>query len=421
MVDTKNIATHIDPETFGIDLPRDWNKVELSEIINSISNGLTYDPDNNIGYPITRIETISDGTIDETKVGYTPYDTQFEKYKLKKGDILYSHINSVAHIGKTAYCFEDYDILHGMNLLLIKANYKVDNLFLFYLLNSKYGRKEAYSSAKRAVNQASLSTTEIKRFKFPLPPLPEQKAIAQVLSTADSAIHTTEKLIAQKELRKKWLMQQLLTGKKRLKGFSGEWKEKKLSELFDRVTRKNTEGNTTVVTISAQRGFVRQTDFFNKNIASEITDNYFLVERGEFCYNKSYSNGYPWGATKRLNDFDKAVVTTLYICFGVNDQKRTNPDFFEQYFNANLLDKGLTKIAHEGGRAHGLLNVTPSDFFSLKVTVPSYEEQTAIAQVLQAADKEISLLKAKAEKLREQKKGLMQVLLTGKVRLKIKE
>jgi type I restriction enzyme S subunit len=267
--------------------------------------------------------------------------------------------------------------------------------------------------------RAKLNKGDLEKLPIQIAPLPEQKAITQVLSTADDAIHTTEKLIAQKELRKKWLMQQLLTGKKRLKGFGGEWKENKLSDLFDRVTRKNTEGNTTVVTISAQRGFVRQTDFFNKNIASEITDNYFLVERGEFCYNKSYSNGYPWGATKRLNDFEKAVVTTLYICFGVKDEKKTNPQYFEQYFGANHLDKGLTKIAYEGGRAHGLLNVTPSDFFSLKVTVPSYVEQTAIAQVLQAADKEISLLKAKAEKLREQKKGLMQQLLTGKVRLKI--
>lgn len=267
----------------------------------------------------------------------------------------------------------------------------------------------------------SLSASTISKIKILLPPLPEQRAIAQVLSTADAAIHTSEKLITQKELRKKWLMQQLLTGKKRLKGFEGEWKELKLSDVFNRVTRKNTEGNTTVVTISAQRGFVRQTDFFNKNIASEITDNYFLVERGEFCYNKSYSNGYPWGATKRLKDFDKAVVTTLYICFGVKDEMKTNPDFFEQYFSANLLDNGLTKIAHEGGRAHGLLNVTPTDFFNLKVNIPFLEEQTAIAQVLQAADKEISLLKAKAEKLREQKKGLMQVLLTGKVRLKVKE
>jgi type I restriction enzyme S subunit len=192
-----------------------------------------------------------------------------------------------------------------------------------------------------------------------------------------------------------------------------------MKDVFDRVTRKNTENNTNVVTISAQRGFVRQTDFFNKNIASEITDNYFLVEKGEFCYNKSYSNGYPWGATKRLNDYEKAVVTTLYICFKIKDLKRSSGDFFEHFFERNSLDRGLTKIAHEGGRAHGLLNVTPGDFFDLKITIPCFEEQTAIAQVLQAAANEVQVLRSKLDKLKEQKKGLMQVLLTGKKRLKI--
>ena len=147
-------------------------------------------------------------------------------------------------------------------------------------------------------------------------------------------------------------------------------------------------------------------------------DNYFSVEKGECCYNKSYSNGYPWGATKRLNDFDKAVVTTLYICFGIKDKNKISGDYFEQFFGANLLDKGLMKIAHEGGRAHGLLNVTPGDFFDLIIAVPGIEEQTAIASVLQTADKELQLLKSKMEKLKEQKKGLMQVLLTGKKRIK---
>jgi type I restriction enzyme S subunit len=234
----------------------------------------------------------------------------------------------------------------------------------------------------------------------------------------DTAIIKNNSLIAKKQLQKKWLMHNLLNGKKRLKGFEEEkWKESSLKNLFDRVTRKNSEQNTNVVTISAQRGFIKQTDFFNKSIASEIIDNYFLVEKGEFCYNKSYSNGYPWGATKRLKDFDKAVVTTLYICFGLKNSQKNSGDFFEHFFEANLLDKGLTKIAHEGGRAHGLLNVTPSDFFSLKITIPTLPEQTAIAHVLQAADKEIQLLRTKSEKLREQKKGLMQQLLTGKKRL----
>ena len=215
-------------------------------------------------------------------------------------------------------------------------------------------------------------------------------------------------------------MHKLLTGKNRLPGFGGEWITVRLKDVFDRVTRKNDEVNTNVVTISAQRGFVRQTDFFNKSIASDILDNYFLVKKGEFCYNKSYSNGYPWGATKRLTDFEKAVVTTLYICFRIKDSLKSSGDFFEHYFEANSLDRGLTKIAHEGGRAHGLLNVTPGDFFELKITIPSREEQTSIARVLQSADKEINLLKSKLEKLKEQKRGLMQVLLTGKKRLNIR-
>jgi type I restriction enzyme S subunit len=203
-------------------------------------------------------------------------------------------------------------------------------------------------------------------------------------------------------------------------GFNEKWKAACLGDFFERVTRKNDEVNTTVVTISAQRGFIMQNDYFNKVVASDILNNYFLVERGEFCYNKSYSNGYPWGATKRLNDFEKAVVTTLYICFGIRDNGKTSGEFFEQFFESGSLEEGLSKIAHEGGRAHGLLNVTPSDFFALKITVPEYAEQVAIASVLQTSDKEIQILKCKLHKLKDQKKGLMQQLLTGKKRLKIK-
>lgn len=299
---------------------------------------------------------------------------------------------------------------------IILDEQKANNNYIFQYLINKY---EDIRKLSNTGNQENLNGELVKSIKINLPPLPEQRSIAHLLSLMDTTITQNNQLITQKELRKKWLMQNLLTGKKRLKGFGVEWKEVSLGGLFDRVTRKNSEVNTNVVTISAQRGFVKQTDFFNKTIASEIVDNYFLVHRGEFCYNKSYSNGYPWGATKRLNDFDKAVVTTLYICFGLKNPVKNSGDFFEQYFEANLLDKGLTKIAHEGGRAHGLLNVTPSDFFALKITIPILEEQAAIAQVLQAADKEIQLLKAKTEKLREQKKGMMQVLLTGKKRLHV--
>jgi len=323
-------------------------------------------------------------------------------------------ITCIASIGKNAIA--KVPMASNQQINAIITNQKHYNEWLYYFLENNKQRLQTLAG-KTAVPIVSKSTFE--KFKIIVPLLPEQTCIAELLSVWDKAISNVQATIEQVELRNKWLMSELLTGKRRLKGFGGEWKEMRMKNVFDRVTRKNTENNTNVVTISAQRGFVRQTDFFNKNIASEITDNYFLVEKGEFCYNKSYSNGYPWGATKRLNDYEKAVVTTLYICFKIKDLKRSSGDFFEHFFERNSLDRGLTKIAHEGGRAHGLLNVTPSDFFDLKITIPGFEEQTAIAQVLQAAANEVQVLRSKLDKLKEQKKGLMQVLLTGKKRLNL--
>lgn len=254
--------------------------------------------------------------------------------------------------------------------------------------------------------------------KIPIltPPLAEQEKIAEILSTWDKAIEKQTQLIQKLELRKKGLMQQLLTGKKRLPGFTDEWKKVKLGEISKRVTRKNDTNCQNVVTISAQKGFVRQTDFFNKIVASKTTEQYYLVKRDEFCYNKSYSNDFPMGAIKRLVEFEEAVVTTLYICF-VIESDIASIDFIEQYFSLGLLNNGLRKVANEGGRAHGLLNVTPYDFFDLKMFLPSLQEQTAIANILSSCDEETRLAQDKLVAMREQKKGLMQVLLTGKKRV----
>lgn len=299
------------------------------------------------------------------------------------------------------------------NLMSIQPNtLLVEPEFLYYkILHTELFRIADTSTIPQINNK------HILPYIISLPPLPEQKAIAKVLSTWDEAISKTQELITQKELRKKWLMQQLLTGKKRLKGFKGEWKKVQLGEIFERVTRKNNGVSTNVVTISAQRGFVRQGDFFNKIVASETLDNYYLIKKGEFCYNKSYSNGYNWGATKRLNDFDEAVVTTLYICFRLKNVIENSGNFFEFYFDANLLDEGLTQIAHEGGRAHGLLNVTPIDFFNLIIRIPSFEEQQIIAEIIKSSYEELRLFNKYLELLKNQKQGLMQVLLSGKKRI----
>lgn len=407
----------------NISIPNDWELINIGDLFD-LKNGINA-PKESYGKGVKFInvmEVIYRNYITSEIItgNITLSDKQISDYTVKRGDVLFNRTSETKEeIGLAAVYLDDPIVVFGG--FVIKAspkNKRIIDDYKKYIFHSNFVREQIIKGGQGAI-RSNIGQCDLEKVKLPIPPLFEQKTIARILGLMDSLIISNNKIVTQYELRKKWLMQQLLNGSKRLKGFSEEWKENKLSDLFDRVLRKNTAGNTTVVTISAQRGFVRQTDFFNKNIASEITDDYFLVEKGEFCYNKSYSNGYPWGATKRLNDFDKAVVTTLYICFGVKDENATNPEFFEQYFGANLLDKGLTKIAHEGGRAHGLLNVTPSDFFSLKVSVPLYKEQTAIAQVLQAADKEIKLLKVKSEKLREQKKWIMQQLLTGKKRLSV--
>ena len=165
----------------------------------------------------------------------------------------------------------------------------------------------------------------------------------------------------------------------RFSEFSGEWQEKRLGEVFERVTRKNIENNKNVLTISAQHGLINQEQFFNKSVAANNVTGYYLLHKNEFAYNKSYSKGYPMGAIKKLNKYDKGVVSTLYICFKA---KPENHDiFFENYFDSGFLNKGLHKIAQEGARNHGLLNLSVIEFFrDINLFFPTPPEQKKIVQ-----------------------------------------
>lgn len=390
-------------------IPVDWEVKRISDIAKTFSGGT----------PKSDIKKYYDGDIPFIKSGEI-HKNKTEQYLTIEG--VENSSAKIIEVGDILYA------LYGANsgdvaISKIKGAINQAILCIRTTQNSFFMRENLFFLYNIIVNkylqggQGNLSADIIKKIKISLPTLPEQKAIADCLTTWDKAIESQLLLVKAKETRKKALIQQLLTGKKRLPGFTEEWKEVKLGDLFERVVRKNKEGNLNVITISAQKGFVRQTDYFNKSVASSILDNYYLVHKGEFCYNKSYSNGYPWGATKRLKDFDKAVVTTLYICFKIKNEQVSSGDFFEHFFQANLLNKGLTQIAYEGGRAHGLLNVSSIDFFCLKFQVPSFEEQNAIAAILNTTEKEIQIEKQKLVALQEQKKGIMQQLLTGKVRL----
>lgn len=195
-----------------------------------------------------------------------------------------------------------------------------------------------------------------------------------------------------------------------------DWEETRFKRMFFRLSRKNKENNDNVLTISAQYGLISQRDFFNKDIASEDKTNYFLLHKGEFAYNKSYSNGYPFGALKRLDMYEKGIVSPLYICFSANEENRC-PDFYVHYFEAGMMNREIQAFAQEGARNHGLLNISVDDFFNSYLLMPPLPEQQKIAEILSAQDKLIALKEKLIEEKKRQKKYLMQQLLTGKKRL----
>ncbi len=187
------------------------------------------------------------------------------------------------------------------------------------------------------------------------------------------------------------------------------WDIKPLEDGFKRLTTRNLEDNQNALTISAQLGLVSQLDYFNKKVAAKDLSNYYLLHKGDFAYNKSYSKGYPMGAIKPLRLYDKGVVSTLYICFRVKDG--FDGSFFEHYFEAGLLNPEIGKIAQEGGRAHGLLNVSVKEFFKdVNIFVPQLEEQQKIADCLSSLDALIAAQSDKLDALKTHKKGLMQQL-----------
>lgn len=195
----------------------EWKKVKFSSIIEKMSNGYVYDTNNTGDIPITRIETISKGNIDYSKVGFIQYVGELEKYKLRKGDILFSHINSIAHIGKVAMFDGNKDLYHGMNLLLIRAKEIINKNYLYYFLSSTIARRKVRSFAKQAVNQASVNTDELKKWILYIPEIEEQSAIAQILAETDQEIKFYQEKLKLLRQQKRGLMQQLLTGKKRIK------------------------------------------------------------------------------------------------------------------------------------------------------------------------------------------------------------
>lgn len=274
-----------------------------------------------------------------------------------------------------------------------------------YLENLRY---EKYNTGTA---QPKLNGAECEKLKLCFPTLPEQKKIAAFFSGVDAKIAALNERQAGLERYKRGLMQALFSQTLRFTKPDGsafpDWEEKRLGEVFTRVKRKNGEDNQNVLTISAQQGLVNQREYFTKSVAATDLTGYYLLNKGDFAYNKSYSKGYPMGAIKRLNKYDKGVVSTLYICFSTAQEATAR--FFEQYFEAGCLNREIQKIAQEGARNHGLLNMSVVEFFDdMAVPLPHPDEQQMIVDALSAMDAKITAVSDQVARMEAFKKGLLQ-------------
>lgn len=196
----------------------------------------------------------------------------------------------------------------------------------------------------------------------------------------------------------------------RFRGFDDAWEQRKLGDIVERVVRKNTNNESSLpLTISAQYGLVDQITYFNNRVASRDVSNYYLVLNGEFAYNKSTSDGFPFGAVKRLDLYEKGVLSTLYIVFSIKNQSEIDSDYLTVFFDTDRWHKGVSERAAEGARNHGLLNISADDFFDIDIFLPRHkEEQVAIGSYLRHLDNLITLHQHELEKLQSIKKALLE-------------
>ena len=283
--------------------------------------------------------------------------------------------------------------------------------FLKYLITDERFYRFAVSASMRT-GMPKINRDDIGGYYFLIPKKAEQEQIANILSTWDQAIELKEKLIDEKKKQKTGLMQKLLTGKVRLPSFIGEWKEVKLGKVIREINDKTTENNQYQVLTSSRQGIFLQEEYFNKSVASSNNIGYKIIKKGQFTYRTMSDDGS--FKFNRLMEYEEGIVSPAYVVF---ETTKINPVFLMNLMNDYSFNKHIQKETQGGTR----LSLKYNSLKEFVIKIPSIEEQDAIANVLNIVDKVIELNQKELEKIKLQKKGLMQLLLTGIVRVNTQE
>lgn len=401
---------------YHLKVPEGWAIKKLGEII-EYKKGFAFKTEQykESGVRIIRVsDTNAEGIKNEGLVFLDKEESErFSEYRIIENDIIIQTVGSRppmydSMVGKTIIVEKFFEgSLLNQNAVRLRAKNGI-NKFLFASLKTKRYLNFIETLVRGNANQVSITLEDVFSFQLLIPPVIEQISIAACLSTWDSAIQKTTQFITQKERRKKWLMQQVLTGKRRLKGFEGEWIECNLGDVFEE--RVETGYNDLPLLSIGQSGIYPQAESVKKDTSNEDKSKYRRICPNDIGYNTMRM----WQGRSALSQLE-GIVSPAYTI--VKPKKNADSLFFSYLFKTPRLTHLFWRNSQ--GLVDDTLNCKFKDFAIVKVHLPVKKEQTAIAHILKTADLEIQLLKAKVEMMKEQKKGIMQVLLTGKVRLKI--
>ena len=344
-------------------------------------------------------------------------DELFKKSKealVKNGDILFTKTASIGKVGYVKNLYHNATI--NPQIVILRANENVDSYFLFCAVRTESFKKQV-RKISGGTTIKTMSQEALKELKIKIPKsIEEQRKIAAALAAYDEMIALkTVKLETWQEC-KKTMVKEIFGRTKRFKDDDGrefpEWEEKTLGDVCVRVTKRNKGCKSNLpLTISAKDGIVDQKTYFNKIVASKNLENYYIIEKGEFAYNKSYSAGFKYGSIKRLDNYEDGVLSPIYICFSISDTNIVDSDYLVQYFDSMKWNDQMSVLCNEGVRNHGAINVKTEDFFAIRIPLPCMEEQQKIGSFLAEIDKEIQIQKEFVKTYAEGKKRMMRELM----------
>ncbi len=398
-------------------LPKNWEVRTLDKFgVFSKGKGITKAELIPVGIPCIRygeIYTVHHYIINEFH-SFISENGAKESREIKKGDILFAGSGeTIEEIGKSVAFIGNEKAYAGGDIIILSTNENIIVEFLSYALETDNVKRQ-----KRRLGQGNsvvhIYSKDLSKLNIVLPPKEEQRAISNILSKMDAAINANNKLIDQKEIYKKYVEQNLLSGRKRLNGFDENWKEYHIKDIAKQISIKNKEDKQlTVLSCTKYDGLVPSLEYFGRKIYSDNLTSYKIVAKNHFAY---ATNHIEEGSIGYQENYPEALISPMYTIFKTGNL--IDDSFFYKLLKSHRL------IYEYNARMEGSINrrggLRWNNFSMIKVIIPSIKEQKYIANVVNKLGDEIEILKDKKEKLEEQKKGIMQLLLTGKKRLKIK-